>query len=505
MKSSFVEINTNPIIEIIPADFLSYRLDVDYYRPEYLELESQLQGLSIERKRMTEISKIINDGPGGWSLQSTEYVDHGIPLIRIVDFRSNLDPSGMIYISASKHEELKRYEVLPGDVLISAAGSIGEAQVLPESIGVANFRDLIRIRLKPGTDSYYLSAYLNSKYGRMITRRFAHGAVQLHLKVYDAKEISVVVPDPKIQAYIGDKVRLAEKCREEASQLLKQAKSDLNSALGFDLYSMASTANSLGRGYRLLHEKPGCILVENLLLGNSLLPTRYQSQYLERDRLLAEHVLEVKYLNEIAVDFINGYDCREFQTSGTPYLRVGNIHPNELDLDGVMYVQILPSQLSKKFRLSLGDLIITRKGSFGFCTSVTPIMEQMIFSSEIIRVPLNKGWDSDFIALFLNSPYGRYQFDRLGTGTTMKGINHENLADIKVPNVPYEVQKTIGAKIRLSMALNEKSKKLVAEACLDVEDLIDAHINIDGILTGEVQAPTWEEVYQIIVNDTNYA
>ena len=360
-------------------------------------------------------------------------------------------------------------------------------------------------RVGSGIDPYYVVSYLSSPFGQKLIIRSLTDTAKPKIETSDVAAVNMPIPDPKIQAYIGDKVRLAEKCRKEASQLLKQAKSDLNYALGFDLYSMPSAANSSGRGYRLLQEKPGCILVENLLLGNSLLPTRYQSQYLERDRLLAEHVSETQHLNEISVDFINGYDCREFQTSGTPYLRVGNIHPNELDLDGVMYVQILPSQLPKKFRLTLGDLIITRKGSFGFCTSATTTMEQMIFSSEIIRVPLNKGWNSDFIALFLNSPYGRYQFDRLGTGTTMKGINHENLADIKVPKVPFEVQKKIGGKVQLSMALGEKSKKLVAEACLDVEDLVDARLNIDGILTDEVQAPTWEEVYQIIMNDKNYA
>ena len=508
--NNFIKISDQPSIGIASPKLISNRLDADYYQIPFVENEEVLQKSNIPIEMLGNMWIEANYG----SLpDSVDYSEDGIYLIRGTDISGyGIAPENeLIRVPASYYHKFKKAQVFPGYLLILVKGASidrndSNAIVPTNFAGKAIINgSIFKVKLKPEFDNYYVAAFMFSRHFLLQKRRSVTNTGALYNDLETIQNYQIAIPHPKIQAYIGDKARLAEKCKEEASQLLKQAKSDLISALGFNLYSMPSATNSSGSGYRLLQEKPGCILVENLLLGNSLLPTRYQSQYLERDRVLAEHVSEIQYLNEIATDFINGYDCREFQASGTPYIRVGNIHPSELNLDGVMYVQILPSQLPKKFQLNSGDLIITRKGSYGYCTSVTKTMEQMIFSSEIIRVPLHKEWDADYIALFLNSPYGRYQFDRLGTGTTMKGINHENLADVKVPKIPSESQKSIGRKVRLSMALIEMSKNLIAKACQDVENLIDSKIDIGGILTDEVQVPTWDEVYQNILDDRYYA
>jgi len=492
MKSSFVEINTNPIIEIIPADFLSYRLDVDYYRPEYLKLESQLQDLSFERKRMTEISKIINDGPGGWSLQSSEYLDDGIPLIRIVDFRSNLDPSGMIYISPVKHEELKRYEVLPGDVLISAAGSIGEAQVLPESIGKANFRDLIRIRLKPGTDSYYLSAYLNSKYGRMITRRFAHGAVQLHLKVYDAKEITVVLPDPKIQAYIGDKVRLAERCREEAEIIKRSAKVLLEEILNLPSID------------QLPQLQTNWWVDPEYAYPERLDPNYYQPKFLRTEEILSpkstkfsEIVVNAKYGASVPADY---------KEEGIPFIRGTDLSPNRIDLTDLHYLDSSLAPKVKSAKVKTGDVLLTRSGTVGVAAAINERLDNFAFGSFMIKLRFKESISPVYAAAFLNSPYGITQIERQKNGAVQQNINLEEIDRLMLPLLTIDQQQKISylwAKWNLYL---DYSQRLIYHALSDIEKLIEGEMEIEEILIGKKESLSWDDIGEEINGQLiNYA
>jgi type I restriction enzyme S subunit len=502
--SSYLLASTKPQAGWVSPALIDDRLEAEYYNPDYVALDIQLENSGLPIDTLGNISKTFT-GPFGSNLPSSLYRQSGTPLLRVQnigDFGINWD--NLVFLDQPTHEQLGDSRLITGDLALAKSGSFGKIAPIWPAYGECNITEhILGIRVTdPKIDPIFLAAFLVSSYGLSQIKRKALGTILKYLGVQVSRSIKIPRTAPKIQAYIGDKVRLAEKCREEVGRLIEQSRVDLVSTLGFDLYAPPSTTiSSSGSGYRLLQAIPGCILVESVLIGNSILPTRYQAQYLDRDMLLVDHGLKLSYLEDIAIDFINGYDCRDFRSSGTPYLRVGNIRPNELDLSGVMYVDIQPTSLAKKFCLTSGDLLITRKGSYGFCTSVTKEMEQMVFSSEIIRVPLCTGWDADYVALFLNSPYGRYQFDRLGTGTTMKGINHENLADIQIPKVPYEAQKIIGGKVRLSMALKKKSKNLITEACRDVEDLIDARLETSGILSGEIQVPTWNVVYQNLLTN----
>ncbi len=509
MSEGYQVQSVNPSCYLLSPRIVSSRLDPKYYDPRVLELIQNLErnenyGLSTIKKSSSK----INSGPFGSSLLASAYIPVGIPYFRPLNLKSIVASlEELVFIGEDDWQRLRSSQFKSGDILVTKIGNgIGDVGIIPEGIEKANISgNLMGFRVSPDIDPYYVVTFLTSPFGQKLIIRSLTDTAKPKIETSDVAAVKLPIPDPKIQIYIGSKVRLAEKCREEANQLLLQAMADLNSAVGFDLYATQIESKFSGKGFRLLQLKPVCIFVDNDLIGNSILPTRYQPEYLERDRLIAEHVIGLINLEDIAVDFINGYDWRDFKTSGTPYLRVGNIRPNELDLSGVMYVEIQPSNLPKKFHLVCGDLLITRKGSYGFCTSVTKVMEQMVYSSEIIRVPLQKGWDTDCIALFLNSPYGRYQFDRLGTGTTMKGINHENLAEITVPKIPFDTQKTIGDKVRLSMALREKSKDLITEACRDVENLIEARLDIVGIVSGERQAPTWEAIFQNLLSEYTYA
>lgn len=150
----------------------------------------------------------------------------------------------------------------------------------------------------------------------------------------------------------------------------------------------------------------------------------------------------------IIKEIVNGFDCRDFSKTGTAYAKVAEITPGRLIRNPNQFVSIPLSDVPQKQRVKRGDLLVTRKGSFGICTNVSNEDETVIVSSEIIRLRLQDDYDSAYVALFLNSNYGRSKFDRLATGTMMLGINHGNLFEIEIPILDTMIQKQIGNKCR---------------------------------------------------------
>lgn len=73
--------------------------------------------------------------------------------------RKTLD-YGHYYISKAKYEELKGFAVAPGDILISCAGTIGEAYKLPDNCeaGVIN-QALMRVRIFPNIHEQFFLYY----------------------------------------------------------------------------------------------------------------------------------------------------------------------------------------------------------------------------------------------------------------------------------------------------------------------------------------------------------
>jgi type I restriction enzyme S subunit len=494
------KISDLPAIGTVQPVLADSRLDADYYKPVFIENKEHLLSSGLKIKRLGDMWIEANYG----SLpDSTDYSERGISLIRGTDItRFTIAPEeNLVKVPEEYFDKFKKARVWPGEILLLVKGASidrpDSAAIVPESVNKAIINgSVFRVKLKGEYNIYFVAAFMFSDFFLQQKRRAVTNTGAYYNDLDAIKSYIIPIPDSEIQTYIGDKVRLAEKCREEAQSSIQVARGLLIRTIGFDLYdsrgSMSISAS--GEFYKVINSSPACVGVCPPLLGNAITAERYLPIDLAKDETLRSYQVRLAYLGDIAEAFINGYDCRDFKPEGTPYIKVANIGPNELVLSRVQFVSPKVTSLNRKFQMLRGDLLITRKGSFGICTTVLPRMEEMIFSSEIIRVPLKKGWDSDYVALFLNSPFGRYQFDRLATGTTMKGINHENLSYVGVPKLDIRVQEGIGANVRRFMRLIERAKGLISEAKTNVEKLIEGKLDTEGIKAGRIRAPTWEEI-----------
>ena len=118
------------------------------------------------------------------------------------------------YITEKKYNELKRFTVLPGDLIISCRGTIGEVFTLPEGspLGVIH-PSLMKIRLRNDVYNNVFFTYIIEKYMQEHAYQAVGNCVKMAVTATVLGKEPFIVPSMKIQgdfALFNDKVRKAK-------------------------------------------------------------------------------------------------------------------------------------------------------------------------------------------------------------------------------------------------------------------------------------------------------
>lgn len=204
-----------------------------------------------------------------------------------------------------------------------------------------------------------------------------------------------------------------------------------------------------------------CFCVNSQEIENRIDPHFYRPEF----KLMYKKLSKIKLVSfgEIIKTLINGFDYRDFTEDGLTYLRVSNIKPFEFYLDEVK--KISPNfDITKKIKLEKGNLLLTRKGTFGVALSLDKD-EDFIICSEIFKIELIDKINPKFVEIILNSPIGQKQFDKYKIGAIMGSLSQEAVKQIKIPLPSLEIQNKIVSlmdKAYSSKKLKEtESQKLI--------------------------------------------
>lgn len=162
---------------------------------------------------LENISSIIKDGPMGFNLHNYDYVENGIPILRIQNLKNlTVTKDDLRYISHEKHEELKKSQVKENDIIISKTGILGVVGVVPVGYGPANLNQaLARITLKDLNIVPFVAMFLSSKVPQGILSIVGSGrTVQAGLKMSDIKNLIIPIPPKKELEEIIRKISLLD-------------------------------------------------------------------------------------------------------------------------------------------------------------------------------------------------------------------------------------------------------------------------------------------------------
>lgn len=160
---------------------------------------------------LAETSDDVKCGPFGTQLQKSEFRTSGVPLLGIKNVNAKFGLPPFEFLDQATAHRLRAYSVLPGDIVMTRKGTIGNCAVYPlGSPPAVMHSDLLRLRISPSkADSTYLEHHL--QFGRRVSRQIARmspGAVMPGINVTKLKQLEVEVPPIALQHQFAERVAL---------------------------------------------------------------------------------------------------------------------------------------------------------------------------------------------------------------------------------------------------------------------------------------------------------
>ena len=436
---------------------VSERIDAEYYRPKFLEINDKLKKLSSD-----SILRYFDISDGNHLKIADTFSDEGIPYYRGQDLKSFFIENSKPYKIPENIYNLswmKRSHFKEGDLLISIVGTIGNISYVTEKIRKATGSCKIAILRPKLSKSLYFCAFFLSKYGRAQIEQNIRGAVQQGLILNDMGKILVYVIRNKDQ--VSDLVKKSIENNRKAEQTYKEAPEILLESLSL-------------KDYKSKHEISFDVNLNEVLNSKRIDSEYYQPKY----KIVEEKIRNVKHdtLGKI-FDFVKGFEVGgdAYQEEGVPYLRVSNLEVLELDWSNPKFIsEDLFNQLKEDYQPQKGEILLSKDGTPGIAYLVRDNVKS-VHSSGILRLKLkdNKKLNLSYMTLVLNSILIQQQIERDSGGAIIKHWRHEEVKNTLVPILDDNIQEKIALTLDESFKLRKESKELLEKAKKMVEDEIE--------------------------------
>lgn len=162
----------------------------------------------------------------------------------------------------------------------------------------------------------------------------------------------------------------------------------------------------------------------------------------------------------IAKDYVEG-DTKD----AVPYVSTKQVKGLHAYIDDAKYISKEADIEWAKCRVEDGDIIINKSGNVGaaavLCCAPYAYANSV---SDIINIKLakNSEIDRDYLVVYLNSPYGQKQLQRLSGGAIFSHVSLHAIPDIRIFHPDIKAQKYIGDKVRQAEQLRAWAKQLEA-------------------------------------------
>ena len=318
---------------------LSFRIDADFFRPDYLEIIDRLQNKNHECLKNKD--RKVFSGPFGSFLKSESYQEIGNPFIRISDIKDvYIEKEGMVFLDDNEFERVKKYQLDVNDIVFSKIGTVGRLSLITEELGkVAISENNIGIKFSKNIapqNRYYVFVFLLSKYGQKQIYRLSSGNVQPKLNVSDIEDLNLPIVSNDFAKNIYQLVLLSQSKYQSSKSLYSQAEQLLLSELG------------------LLHWKPKHELVFVKNFSDTQEAERFDAEYFQPKY---EEIVEAVKKYKGGFDFVKGQfkpskkSFKKISDKEYQYVEIGCVNISDGSMEPMLLQSTdLPANAKIKFK-----------------------------------------------------------------------------------------------------------------------------------------------------------
>jgi len=421
-----------------------------------------------ENIKFTALSTFIDDVEEP-KLFTRIYCDKefGVPYISSSEMSEIEPPVNSRFISKTLTGNINQYIIKRGQVLVSAAGTVGSIVLASKELdGVAGTSDILRINVDNETNLGFVFTYLTSSFGANELANLAYGAIIKRVRGFQLAQLKTPIIDNKSKLKMNKLILTALESRDEANRLLKEARSlvlKYNNLPSISMEEVEKTNPDKVFEYRLASTTE---FTHDYRLDSHF----YSDIYRNANDSIEKHANSFRPLSEITNNIFMGYRFnRNFVDSenGIPYIGTRNtlqIKPTELK-----YLSRNETPKLNELLLEKSWILLARSGSlggtFGKTSFVWGNFEGYAGSDHIIRVCANENeTDPAYLYCYLSSIYGYLLITQLRHGALIDEIDPEDLGNILVPLPSDKQQKQIGDLVRQAYDLRAEAIRLEDEA-----------------------------------------
>lgn len=163
------------------------------------------KGAGWETKIFGELCSFVR-GPFGGSLKKSCFVDDGYAVYEQQHAINNQFHKIRYFVDKDKFTEMSRFELRPGDLIMSCSGTMGKIAIVPENIkrGIIN-QALLKLSPRQGLQAEFLKYWMESiTFQEQISLHSKGAAIKNVASVKVLKQIKVPAPKITIQKGIVD-------------------------------------------------------------------------------------------------------------------------------------------------------------------------------------------------------------------------------------------------------------------------------------------------------------
>lgn len=380
----------------------------------------------------------------------------GVPYISSSEMSEIEPPVNSRFISKTLTSNINQYIIKRGQILVSAAGTVGSIVLATMELdGVAGTSDILRINVDAETNLGFVFTYLTSSFGANELSNLAYGAIIKRIRGFQLANLKTPILDNGSKLKMNELVLTALDHRDYANKLIKQARSLV--LIYNNLPELSVEQNRI-----LVRETNSNEFTDDLRLDSHFYNPLAEEvvkniQNNTNDfRKLKEHISEkVFYLNRFTRTFVE-------EGFGFPYLAgkdIIKIRPTD-----IAYLSYTETSGLDEYKLKSGWILMTCSGTLGRTCFIYKNYENWVGTHDLIRIVSKKDFDSGYLYAFLSSDYGYYQALRFKHGAVIDHLTPEQVEEILIPLPSVKQQIEIGDLVRQAYDLRTEAIRLEDEA-----------------------------------------